>query len=255
MRLGCAAYSYREPLKSGAMSLESFVDTCAGMELDGVELTAYYFASTGPEYLHALKRHCFRRGQHILATAVGSNFTQADPERRRAHVEITLAWIEHSVVLGAPCLRVFAGPIPEGVEEEQAYGWAAECLEECAARAAERGVVLALENHGGVTTTAEQVSRFFERIESPWLGMNLDFGNFRVEPYREIAQCAPRAVTTHAKLSSRFGDERRELDYTRIREIMTGVGYQGYISVEYEEKEDPAIGVPRFMETLKAAFR
>jgi sugar phosphate isomerase/epimerase len=254
MRLGCAAYSYRDPLKAGAMTLEQFVDTCAGMELDGVELTSYYFPSTDTAYLQSLKRHCFLRGMHILGTAVGSNFTQPDEDKRREHLRMTLDWIDHSVTLGAPCIRVFAGPIPAEVPEEQAFTWARDCLAECVEHAAQRGVVVALENHGGVTATADQVSRFLKELESPWFGINLDFGNFSRDPYAEIGQVSPWAVTTHAKLVSKFGEERRELDYPRVRKIMERAGYRGYISVEYEEKEDPAAAVPRFVDQLRQAF-
>jgi sugar phosphate isomerase/epimerase len=255
MRVGCAAYSYREALKGGTMSLEGFVDACAAMELDGVELTSYYFPATDRQYLNALKRHCFLRGQHVLATAVGSNFTQADGAKRREHVEMTLDWIDRSVILGAPCIRVFAGPIPEGVGEEQAFAWALECLEECVARGEQQGVAVALENHGGVTSTAAQVERFLDRLDSPWFGVNLDFGNFREDPYAEFARVAPRAITTHAKLVSRFGEERGEVDYRRVRGIMEEAGYRGYLSIEYEETEDPAVAVPRFAAHLRDVFR
>jgi sugar phosphate isomerase/epimerase len=255
MRLGCCAYSYREPLKTGEMTLEQFVDTCAGLDLEGVELTAYYFSSTERDYLNHLKRHCLLRGQHVLGTAVGSNFTQPEEERRREHVRMTRDWIDHSVVLGAACIRVFAGPIPEGVEEERAFRWALECLDECVAYGAERGVTVALENHGGVTSTADQVQRFLDAIDSPWFGLNLDFGNFHEDPYAEFARMAPHAVTTHAKVTSRFGEERGEVDYARVKEIMDRAGYRGYLSVEYEEKEDPRTGVPRFVEYLRSAVR
>lgn len=253
MRLGCAAYSYRDLLKSGEMSLEQFVDTCAEIGLDGVELTSYYFPSTDRTYLNDLKRHCFQRGQHILATAVGSNFTLPDEDKRREWVATTKAWIAHSEVLGAPCIRIFAGPVPKGVEEEVAFDWALECIQECLALGAERGVALALENHGGVTDTAPQVQRFLDQIDSPWFGLNLDFGNFHVDPYGEIAAVAPRAITTHAKLVSRFGEERKTVDYRRVVEIMRGVDYQGYLSIEFEEPEDPREAVPRFVKTLAEA--
>jgi len=236
------------------MSLEQFVDTCVEMGLDGVELTSYYFSSTDRAALNALKRHCFLRGMHVLATAVGSNFTQADEAKRREHVRMTKDWIDHSVVLGAPCIRVFAGPIAEGVTEDQAFGWAVECIQECVVHAEPRGVAVALENHGGVTSTAAQVEKFLDRIDSPWFGVNLDFGNFRLDPYAEFARIAPRTITTHAKLTSRFGDDHGEVDYRRVRKIMEDAGYRGYISIEYEEKEDPATGVPEFARHLLEVF-
>lgn len=251
MRLGCAAYSYRDVLQSGELSLEGFVDTCAALRLDGVELTSYYFPRLDRAYLNKLKKHCFRRGQHILATAVGSNFTQPDDAKRREHVAMTLDWIDHSVILGSPCLRVFAGPLASVVTEDQAFAWAVECLQECVARASAAGVTLALENHGGITGTAQQVTRLLDAVNSPWMGVNLDLGNFHVDPYAEFEVLAPRTVTTHAKLTSRFGSDVRELDYDRIVTILRSAGYEGYISIEFEEPEDPRAGVPRFVEKLK----
>jgi sugar phosphate isomerase/epimerase len=253
MRLGCAAYSYRDSLTAGSMTLEAFVDTCADLGLDGVELTSYYFRSTAIEYLQQLKRHCFFRGQHILGTAVGSNFAQADAAKRRADVQMTKEWIDRSVVLGAPCIRVFAGPVPAGTSEDTAFGWALECLQECIAHGASAGVSIALENHGGLTGTAQQVQRFLSAVDSPWFGLNLDLGNFHVDPYGEFALLAPKTITTHAKVTSQFGTERKPVDYRRVREILEKAGYRGYLSIEFEEPEDARIGVPRFVEQLKAA--
>jgi sugar phosphate isomerase/epimerase len=255
MRLGCAAYSYRNYLTAGTMSLEQFVDTCAEMDLDGTELTSYCFPSTERDYLNRLKRHCLQRGQHILGTAVGSDFTKPDEARRREHVQMTRDWIDHSVILGTPCIRVFAGPLPDGVPEDQAFGWALECLQECVEYGSKAGVAIALENHGGITGTASQVRRFLDVIDSPWFGVNLDFGNFHEDPYAEFAVLAPQAITTHVKVTSRFGSDVRELDYARIKGILDAAGYQGYLSIEFEEKEDPKSGVPRFVDVLKRAVR
>jgi sugar phosphate isomerase/epimerase len=251
MRLGCAAYSYRDYLQKGQMTLEELVVQCRMMGLDGVELTAYYFPSTEREALHALKRHCFRQGMHILATAVGSNFAQADADKRRKDVQMTKEWIDHSVVLGAPCIRVFAGPIPAGHTELEALRWAVECLQECVAYGAERGVVVALENHGGITATAGQVLRLVELLNGPWFGLNLDFGNFRNDPYEEIRQCAPYAVTTHAKRTMHGGSEPVRIDYAQVLKIMCAVDYHGYLSIEYEDADDPRQAVPEFVQSLK----
>jgi sugar phosphate isomerase/epimerase len=253
MRLGCAAYSYRDFLKEGGgMTLEAFVDACAGMGLDGVELTSYYFAApVTPARLHELKRHCFRRGLHILGTAVGSNFAQAEDSARREHVRMTREWIDHSVELGAPVIRVFAGPVPQGATETQAFDWAVACLEEVIGYGAERGVAVALENHGGITATAEQVLRLVERLQGPWFGLNLDFGNFRQDPYREIEQCAPHAITTHVKRTMRGPSGPEPVDHARVVEIMRGVGYTGYFSIEYEDRDDPRTAVPEFVQYLR----
>jgi sugar phosphate isomerase/epimerase len=257
MRLGCAAYSYRDFLKEGGgMTLEAFIDECARMGLDGVELTAYYFPTPVTETrLHELKRLCFRRGMHILGTAVGSNFTQADEAARREQVRTTREWIDHSVTLGAPVIRVFAGPVPQGATEAQAVDWAVACMEEVTHYGSQRGVAVALENHGGITGTADQVLRLVERLGGPWFGLNLDFGNFHQDPYAEIERCAPHAITTHVKRTMRGASGPESVDYARVADIMRRVGYQGYLSVEYEDREDARTAVPEFVRHLQSVFR
>lgn len=254
MRLSCAAYSYRELLQKDELSLEGFIDTCAELELDAVELTAYYFKDTEPTTLAFLKRHAFRRGLDICATAVGSSFALPDADARKQHVALVKQWLEHSERLGSPCLRVFAGPVPEGTHEHTAREWVEAGLVECADYGASLGVMVALENHGGLTATAAQTLRILRDVNHPWLGLNLDLGNFRQDPYREIEDCAPDAITTHAKVSSNGPEGRFPVDYARANQILRHAGYRGYISIEFEEREDARTGVPAFVRTLRESL-
>ncbi len=253
MRLGCCAYSFRDLLNAGDMTLEQFVDLCAELGLDGVELTSYYFEDSSPSYLRELRKHCFLKGLEVSGTAVGNNFCQADQAKRREHVEMTKEWIEKGAILGAPVIRIFAGPVPQGHSEDEAFEWCVASARECVEHGERHGVMVALENHGGITATAHQVERLRQALEHPWFGINLDFGNYRTA-YPEFEQTAPHTVTTHAKTSFRNeAGEREKLDYARIMRIMRGAGYRGYISIEYEDPEDPMAAVPRFVEELKAA--
>ena len=171
---------------------------------------------------------------------------------------MTREWIDHSVTLGAPVIRVFAGPIPQGATEEQAVAWAVACLREVSDYGAQRGVCVALENHGGITGTADQVLHLMDQMKgSPagWFGLNLDCGNFHTDPYREIERCAPHAITTHAKRSMRGPSGPERVDYTRVVEIMRRAGYSGYLSVEYEDRDDPRTAVPEFVAYLQSVAR
>lgn len=252
MRLGCCAYSYRELLTNRKMSLQDFIRTCAEMGLDGVELTSYYFPATDRATLNDIKRYCFLQGMHISGTAVGNNFAQADAAKRREHVELTKQWIDNAVVLGAPCIRVFAGSVPEGRTEEEAFGSVVDCLREVVEYASQRGVVVALENHGGITTTAEQVLRLCKAAQHTWFGLNLDTGNFPHDPYPQFEQVAPLAVNVHAKTHYRNGQNKLvEVDYEQVFKILKKAGYKGYISIEYEYTEPAEQAVPRFVRHLK----
>jgi sugar phosphate isomerase/epimerase len=255
MRISCCAYSYRDRLRAETMSLFQFIETAREIGFDGVELTSYYFPSTTRDYLNDLKRRIHRNGLLVSGTAVGTDFAQTDAEKREAHVQMTYDWLEQSVVLGAPTLRVFAGTVPQGSSEAEAFERVGEALRRCAARARECGVLLALENHGGLTETAEGTLRLLDAVESDWIGLNLDFGNFRGDPYEDFARCAPRAVATHAKSHFNGVSGRQKVDYERVRDILDVAGYRGYVAIEYEEAEDPETAVPAFAGELFRAFR
>lgn len=255
MRLSCCAYSYRDELNAGKITLEEFVDIARDLGMDGVELTAYYFPRTDRAYLNRLKRYIHRSGLAVSGTAVGTDFAQPDPEKRRDHVKMAKTWIDHSVVLGAPALRVFAGYVRQDSTEEEAFRWVVECLQETAAYGAELGVLVALENHGGLTATADQTLRLLHAVDSEWLGLNLDFGNFRGDIWEQFARCAPFAVATHAKVSYNTDSGKVPVDYVRVKQIMDGAGYRGFIAIEYEEEENPRVGMPRFVQELERVFR
>lgn len=252
LKLSCCAYSYRQFLQgpNKSMSLDDFIDRCVEMGLDGVELTSYYFPpDTDADLLNHLKKKVFLAGMAVSGTSIGGSFTLPPGPERDKQIELTKTWLDRSEQLGAPCMRVFAGSVPRGSTEDDARKWCIECLEACSDYAAKRGVMMALENHGGITSRADQVLAILKAVKSDWVGLNLDTGNFRgPNPYDEIAQVAPYAVTTHIKT---YVGSTGPADYKRLIEIMRAAGYRGYLSMEYEDKEDPRTAVPRHMAELR----
>ncbi|MGC8668655.1 MAG: sugar phosphate isomerase/epimerase family protein [Chthonomonadales bacterium] len=255
LRVGCCAYSYREYLtgkRNPPMTLEDFLNAVAEAGADGVELTAYYF----PEFpsgalLHKLVRRAFLLGLDINGTAVGNRFTLPPGEERNRQIRMVKRWIDYSSDLGAPCMRIFAGAPPKNVGDEQALQWVVECCNECCEYAAARGVMLALENHGGVVATPDGVLRIMRAVPSEWFGMKLDGGNFHTpDPYADLARCAPWAITTHIKTEVYPSGRRQPADLARIVRILRSVGYRGYLHLEYEGAEDALVAVPRFLHEL-----
>ena len=257
IKVGSTAYSYRKYLTSGEMTLEAFLDKAVEIGLDCVDLTSYYFPKTDDEYLNHLKKRAYLNGLDITGTAVGNRFTHAEPEKRAEAVQTVKKWVDISVTLGAPCIRVFAGGAPEGHTFDEALGWTSECLEECLEYAKPRGVIIALENHGGITSTAQQVISILKAVggsylEERWLGTLLDLGNYRGDPYGNIEMAAPYAVATHAKTDvSVEGVGRQDADFERITRILNKAGYKGCLSMEYEGREEPMTAMPKFVKYLK----
>jgi len=257
MKVGSTAYSYRTYLTSGVMTLEGFLDKAVELGMDCVDLTAYYFKSTDTEYLNHIKKYAYLNGLDITGTAVGNSFTYAQPEKRAEAVQMVKKWVDISVILGAPCIRVFAGGVPEGSTFEEAMKWTVQCLEECLDYAKPKGVIIALENHGGITSTADQVNLILESVsgsylEERWLGTNLDLGNYRGNPYKEIEKAVPYAVTTHAKTDIYVDNSgRQDADFEKITKILNKAGYKGCLSIEYEGEEDPMTAMPKFVNYLK----
>ena len=117
------------------------------------------------------------------------------------------------------------------------------------------GAVVSLEYHWGLTRTPEGLLRIVNAIGSPWLGVLMDTGNFLEDPYDKLEQIAAQAVFVQAKTYYGGGEwYTLDLDYPRIANILKKVNYQGYISLEFEGKEDANTGVPKSLELLRQAF-
>jgi sugar phosphate isomerase/epimerase len=179
---------------------------------------------------------------------VGSQFCNPPGAAREKNVSQIKQWVDYSAALGAPCIRVFGGGVPKGASLEEAQKWTVECIEECCDYSGTRGVFLALENHGGITASPKEMLPIVQGVKSEWFGVNLDTGNFHTaDPYADIATMAPYAVNTHVKTEVAGAPA----DFKRIIEIMRSVGYRGYLSLEYEAREDPRTAVPKTIKMLR----
>ncbi len=251
IKIGCAAYSYRDYLKDGKMSYEDFIEEAHNIGLDGVEMTLYWLPSREPQYFRNLKRIALSRGLPISCAGISTNFCNPDPMERERMIKAVEEGVGIARELGAPALRVFGGYVPEGYSEEQAILWTIGALRRCVKYAEENGVVIALENHGGITARADSVIRIIEDVDSPWLRVNLDLGNYRESTYEDIAKTVLYAVHIHGKVSV---SENIRVDYEKVKRILEDKGYNGFISIEYEEKEDPKTGVREFARYLLRLF-
>jgi sugar phosphate isomerase/epimerase len=259
-KFSLAAYSYRDLLNAKPpktrLTLDDFIADCAKMGLEGTELTSYYFPDdTTDEYLRHLKQLCFRSGLDVSGTAVGNDFCHPPGADRDREIKQVKQWVDRAEILGAPVIRIFSGH-PHGTSEQEAHKLCVEAIEECCQYAGTHGVFLALENHGGLTTTPEGILALARDVKSPWFGVNLDTGNFHgADVYGQIAQLAPYAINVQVKVSITDSDGKRQhADFRRLARIISDAGYRGYIVLEFEENEDPTVACPRYVDEMRRAF-
>jgi sugar phosphate isomerase/epimerase len=253
IKTAICAYSFRDALGSKKLSYEDLVDMAVENGVDGLDATVYWFPQENlGKFCSSLRRKAYVSAVEIPAIAIRSDLCQrrANDQQREA------AWLNHWVDvadrLGAGHIRIFGGNVPEGSSEDDAAKWVAEILKRSADYAGEKGVILGLENHGGITLRAKRIIEIVEAVDHPFVGINLDTGNFRDEPYEQIEMCIPYAVNSQYKVHIRDGEKTSDSDWERITKMFGDAGYKGYISLEYEAEEDPFKAVPRHLKTMNA---
>jgi sugar phosphate isomerase/epimerase len=256
LRTAICAYSYRDALKDKKMTYEDVVRRAVENGIDGVDLTVYWFPGTSDDFLMPLKRFAYRSAVEIYSISISTEMTQSTPELQAKELEKIKMWVDVAAKLGAGHIRVFGGRVPKGATEEQALGWAAEVLKRGAEYSGSKGVILGLENHGGITDKASNVIRIVKQVDSPWAGISLDSGNFRSDGYRQIEMCVPYAVNFQMKSEIMGEDGKRgPSDWDRVVQMAVKGGYQGYLALEYEGREDVATAGPRLLKQLNAVAR
>src|SRR6185436_8137106 len=272
-KLAIATYSYWH-FRPPKTPIETVIEKAAALGVQGVDVLHRQMDGEDRAYLQKLKRHAFLNGVGLVGLSIHQDFVEPTPEERQKNIDHTIKCIELAYQLGVPCIRLNSGrwntiasfddlmkargiePVLPGHTEDEGFKWCIDCIEQCLPKAAECGVILALENHWGLTRTPEGLLRILNAIDSPWLGGLMDTGNFLEDPYPKLEMIAPKTVFVQAKTYPGGGEwYTLDLDYKRVAAILKKVNYRGYISLEMEGKEDPDVAVQKSLEALRAAFQ
>ncbi len=274
IRLAVSTYSYWH-FKSKRVPVETVIDDAARLGFEGVEILHRGMEAETPAYLKKLKQHAFRAGISLPLFSIHQDFVSPYIDLRQEAIRHTEHCIRLAAQMGIPCMRLNSGrwktipsfndlmkaggiePPVSGFVNDDAIKWCVDGINSCLATAEKEGVLLALENHWGLTTQPDDLLRIYREVNSPWLGLNVDTGNFpqSVSPYDGIAKLAPHAIMVQAKTYHGGGEwYTLDLDYKRIAGILRGAGYHGWVSLEMEGKEDPSTAVPKSYKTLREAF-
>ncbi len=272
-RIACSTYSFWRFKDGLKLPIEQCIDEAAAMGFDGVDILQMQMDGDSNAYLQGLKRRALVNGLDLCAMSTHQGFVYPDAQMRRKNIDDTIRYVEQAYTLGVPIIRINTGrwrttqsfdelmankgiePVLPGYTEEDGFAWVIESIEKCLPAAEKCGVILGLENHWGLSRTVEGLLRIVDAIDSPWLAVLLDTGNFLDDPYEKLQRCAPRAVFVQAK--TYYGGGlwyTLKLDYPRIGRILRGAGYGGYVSLEFEGQDDYRQALPRSLKLLRKAF-
>jgi sugar phosphate isomerase/epimerase len=272
IKLSVSSYSYWH-FKGEKFPIEKVIDEAAKLGLEGIDVLHRQMAGEDNAYLQKLKKHAFVNGIAMTCLSIHQGFVNPDKAELKKHIDHTIHCIELAYKMGIPCMRLNTGrwntiksfddfmakrgiePALPGYTEDEAFKWCIDSIEQCLKKAEECGVLLALENHWGLGSTPEGMLRIKNAIDSPWLGLLMDTGNFLENPYDKLEKIAPQTNFVQAKTYYGGGVwYSLDLDYKRIADILKKVNYQGYVSIEFEGNEDPNTGVKKSVDLLRSVL-
>jgi len=271
--IAVATYSFWRFKEGLKLKIEECIEKAAAYGFDGVDILHIQMHREDDSYLQQLKRHAFICGIALCGLSIHQGFVSPEQDVREKNINHTIKCMELANKMGIPCMRLNTGrwgttksfdrlmqnrgiepPLP-GCTDKDAYPWVIESIEKCLPSAEKYGVLLALENHWGLGLSPEGLLRIVKAVDSPWLKILMDTGNFLEDPYDKLEKIAPYTVFVQAKTYYGGGTYYTlDLDYDRIAKILKKYDYKGYISLEFEGEENYETAIPKSLTLLRKAF-
>lgn len=273
MKISLSIWSVHKYVRDKTMDNVGFIDFVGTTPAQGVELLSVFWGD--PETEIPRVQEALRRNNLELACfGACNNLAVSDPERRKAQLEDITNSVDMAARLGAKVVRAFSGDKEQSVSYEQAKQWIIDGLKEAAAYAADRGIVICLENHGLFAGKADQVLEVIREVGSPALKSTFDTGNFLLvddDPNEAVRKLKHDVAHVHFKDFQKVDENYEGHVYKSIsgeryigkvpgegtvdlRYILTELkktGYDGWLTVEYEGNEEQKEGSIRSIRNLQ----
>jgi len=261
MQQSMTIYSAHRLFKDSGMTVKDFIAYAGSLGLEGVEL-GYYWDDEVNELASVpawLKDANLKLSGYIVA----NNFAFPDADRRAEEVEKVNHAVDNAQRLGTDVLRIFGGGGGLEVTFDEAREYAVDCFRECNEYAAARGVRLALEDHGGIAANSEHLLYYESELNSPNFGFMVDIGNFRStggeDPLDGVRRTAHKAFQVHLKDVKRDAQGfwkacvlgEGDVPIKECLQVLRDVGFDGYLSLEYEAADAVKDGIERSLRNLR----
>ncbi len=237
-KISLAEWSLHRTIFGGKLNHLDFAKTAKEeFGIEAVEYVNQFFKDKAKDqnYLAEMKKRAADLGVKSLLIMVDGEGALGDPDeaKRIKAVENHYKWVEAAKFLGCHSVRVNAAS--SGAYEEQ-LNLAADGLRRLSEFAAQHGLNVIVENHGGLSSNGKWLAAVMEKVNMDNCGTLPDFGNFHdYDRYQGVKELMPYAKAVSAK-SHDFDDQGNETrtDYFKMMQIVLDAGYHGYVGIEYE---------------------
>jgi sugar phosphate isomerase/epimerase len=279
-KIGLAQWSLNKRFlkRAGAEPLDNleFAKIARSVGIDGIEYVNQMFKDKARDqaYLGEMKQRAAGEGVKsllIMCDGEGNLGAPQEPQRART-VENHLKWLDAAQFLGCHSIRVNAASDGKLSWDEQAK-LAADGLHRLCVEGDKRGLWVVVENHGGLSSNGKWLTQVMKLADHKRVGILPDFGNFYTNrqtgemynPYQGLREFMPwvkesvsaKAYDWDTGAGKFYTEDRRErsemtLDFERLLRIVTGAGFHGYVSIEYEGAKHSEIdGIKRTRRALE----
>jgi len=201
MRIGTSMWGFREH------DIAHVLEFCAAEGIVSVEAEVHpqaprhFRLDMSTTDLDRALRLATKLGVTFDALSLGNDFTTS-PENLPREVEHVMAGLAFAKRIGASRVRIFAGWKRPADMNDVIFARMIDAISAVARRAESLGVGLAVENHGGITATADDVRHILRAVKHPRVGLLYDPANFvrsGQDALLALGELRDFIVYTHAK--------------------------------------------------------
>lgn len=276
MKIGFSSYSFSDKMLTGEMSIVDVIEWIGKSDGEHLELATVSFSPKGtdtawnfdddPDLIETIRSAAATNGVELSGMCMPADFI-GDAADRVAQIERVKQHIRLSDSLGIRYLRhdvtPWARKIRDVAEFEEKFAIIVDASAEIARFAAQYDIQTSIENHGFFMNGSEHVRRLIAAVREPNFKTTLDVGNFLCvdeDPLIATRANLPEASFVHLKdfyirsydsfpgegwLTTSGGNYLRgsivgfgDMDMRGILSSVVTSGYDGYVSIEFEGKED-----------------
>ena len=267
MRKAICHYSFHRRYAEEKWDPKRLVREVRALGVEGIDFHARLLGIPPPQAAAVIRDALAGSGLTLSGFSLGNDFNQEDPAAFRAQVDAVKGWLPVAAEIGAPVSRIFGGHLPYDKRQDPAAKAKGrqrilDGLAEVVRVAEKLGVVLALENHGGLPCTGEEQVEVLRVINSRCLKATIDVGNYLSggqEGHVGTAIAAADAAYVHFKDYKKVADPtapygrklvscvvgQGDVDHRACLRALMKSGYTGFIALEYEGIESEVTGVPQ----------